>query len=438
MYRFVRSVIVFALSALCIFWTAVNAEAERKLALVVGQNDYQEVPKLQKAVGDSKAIAEALAGLGFEVTTAENVDRRGFNTALSKFYASIEPGDTVLFQYSGHGVQIENDNYLLPVDVPAPTDGNPELLKGESIRLLSVVDTLAMKGAGARILIIDACRDNPFASGKASRSIGATRGLANVSASKGSFIMYSAGAGQTALDRLDDNDGEPTSVYTRVLISKLQTPGLKLRDIAASARDEVEVLAKSVSHEQSPAYYDELPSTFTLAPAAVEDGSSEQAVYVPPKAITPEQPKSGLTEDQAYKLAEGINTVDGWKAFLENYPDGAYAPFAKAAREKLVGETAAKEKPAKKQVAAAEPDNERVVPKPKPKMDACKGFGRVTGLDPNGDNFLSVRTGPAPSFTEIDRIYTGNGVKICSSQGRWLKITYSGGKGWVHGRYIAR
>jgi hypothetical protein len=413
---------------------AVSALAEKRLALVIGMDDYKEVPKLEKAVGDAKAIASTLAGIGYQVTTALNLDRRNLNVTLAKFYDTIEPGDTVLVHYSGHGVQLESDNYLLPVDVPAPSDGNEDLIKSESLRLLTLVETLGTRGAGARILIIDACRDNPFATG-GKRSIGGTRGLANVATSKGTFIMYSAGAGQAALDRLGSSDPVDTSVYTRVLLARLSNPGVKLRDLAASVRDEVERMGKSVGHEQRPAYYDDLPENFSLAPGAVQ-AEQQEAVFVPPKVVAPEAPQGGLSEEQAYKLAEGINTVDGWKAFLDNYPDGAYAPFAKAAREKLVAASVAQEKPkpaAKppKKVAEASEDSTR-------SADGCSGFGKVKGLDPNGDNFLSVRTGPGPGFTEIDRLFTGNGVTICGRQGKWLRIKYGGGRGWVHSRYIGK
>jgi Caspase domain/Bacterial SH3 domain len=418
-------------------FAATASFAAKRLALVIGINDYQEIPKLEKAVGDAKAIGESLASIGFDVTTALNPDRRNFNLALSKFYGSIEPGDTVLVQYSGHGIQIESENYLLPADVPAPTDGNPELLKAESIRLLTLLDTLAAKGAGASILIVDACRDNPFAkAGK--RSIGGTRGLTGVEVAKGSFIMYSAGKGEAALDRLGDADQEPTSVYTRVLISRLVTPGAKLRDVAASVRDEVETMGKSVGHEQRPAYYDQLPENFSLAPLAEGTAQAQQpAVYVPPKIVAPEPPKPGLTEDQAYKLAESINTADGWNVFLSQYPDGVYAPYAKAAREKLEAAAVAPPKPQKQARLPDEPPPPKKV-KSVPAADACASVGRVRGLDPNGDNFLSVRTGPGTGFGEIDRLYTGNKVRICSSQGKWLKITYGGGRGWVYGRYVAR
>jgi Bacterial SH3 domain len=144
-----------------------------------------------------------------------------------------------------------------------------------------------------------------------------------------------------------------------------------------------------------------------------------------------------LTEDQAYKLAESINTADGWNVFLSQYPDGVYAPYAKAAREKLEAAAVAPPKPQKQASLPDEPPPPKKV-KSVPAADACASVGRVRGLDPNGDNFLSVRTGPGTGFGEIDRLYTGNKVRICSSQGKWLKITYGGGRGWVYGRYVAR
>lgn len=413
---------------------AVNAFAAKRLALVIGNNDYKEVPKLEKAVGDATAIGQKLAAMGFEVTTAFNLDRRSLNQALSKLYGKIEPGDTVLVQYSGHGVEISGQNYLLPIDIPLPTEGGTELLKSEALPLNTLVETLEAKGAGARILIIDACRDNPFA-GSGTRGLGGTRGLANAATSKGTFIMYSAGAGESALDRLGDTDPTPTSVYTRVLLAKLDHPGIKLRDLAASIKRDVEQLGKSIGHEQRPAYYDDLPEDFALAPGDQTSTPAETAVYIPPAVIPPAPPAPGLSEQDAYKLAESINTVEGWNVFLEQYPAGIYTPYAKAAREKMIRASVAKPKPVTPQ---SEPEQQTTKAVPKPAPDSCSRFGKVRGLDPNGDNFLSVRTGPGTGFEEIDRIYTNNGVSICSQQGKWLKVKYANGRGWVYGKYIAR
>jgi hypothetical protein len=406
---------------------ALPVQAAKRIALVIGINDYAEVPKLEKAVGDAEAIAQVLGQIGFDVTTAFNLDRRTLNVTLAQFYEKIEPGDTVLFHYSGHGVQLENDNYLLPTDIPAPNDGNAELVKSESLRLLTVVETLAAKGAGARVIIVDACRNNPFEqAGK--RSIGGTRGLASVSPAKGDFVMFSAGAGQAALDRLNENDPVQTSVFTRVLLTRLTTPGMKLRDIAASVKEEVEGMGQSVGHAQRPAYYDDLPESFSLLPGNSSPPPVDNTPLTPPEELF--KPENVLSEEAAYKLADGINTMDGWNAFITQYPDGAYTPYAKAQREKLVAITIQKEEP---------PPTPKPKPKPPKKQQAasCSAEGRVTGLNVEGDNFLSVRTGPGTGFTEIDRIYNGDRVSICSRQGRWLRVNYGNGKGWVSGKYIA-
>jgi hypothetical protein len=423
--------------AIAVFSLAsIEAMAEKRIALVIGNNDYQEVPKLQKAVGDAKAIADKFTKLGFKVTLALDLDRRKLNQALARLYSDIEPGDTVAVHFSGHGVELQGQNYLLPVDAPAPENGGEDLLKSETLSLQQLVETLVDKKAGARILIIDACRDNPFASaGK--RSIGGTRGLGKVDVTRGTFIMYSAGNGQAALDRLNEQDNEETSVYTRVLLQRLDQPGITLRDLAATVREDVFKMAKTVGHEQYPAYYDEMPSNFLLSPASA---SSETAVELPvpadpPEVIQPEEQSQGLSDEQAFKLAQSIDTVDAWNAFLSQHADSAFAPYAKAAREKLVAAEVATKK---QQQAAVAPPKKAAPPKPKPASNSCASTGRVRGLDPNGDNFLSVRTGPGTGFQETDRIFNGDTVNICSNRGKWLRVKYGGGSGWVYGKYVAR
>jgi Caspase domain/Bacterial SH3 domain len=421
---------------------ALQALAEKRIALVIGINDYKEVPKLEKAVGDAKAVGEKLKTLGFQVTEVLDVDRRQFNLALSKFYGLIEPGDTVLVHYSGHGVELQGQNYLLPTDVPAPTDGSADLLKAETIGLQGLVETLVDKGAGARILIIDACRNNPFAGG-GKRAIGGSRGLAKVDVTRGTFIMYSAGIGQTALDRLGDQDPSPTSVYTRVLLKRFDQPGVTLRDLASSVREDVFNMAKSVGQEQYPAYYDEMPSNFVLNGTLATPVQPVPTVVVEP--VTPPAAKDiNLSEDQAYKLAESINTVDGWKIFLVQYPTGAFAPYAKAARAKLITAALPKPKPPKQEAVLAPTPKpippKPVIPPPKPEIevasDGCDRTGTVRGL-PAGGEFLSVRTGPAIGFAEVDRLFNSDSLSICGQQGKWFRVKYSNGRGWVNSRYIA-
>lgn len=329
-----RRLLLFATLLLAAF--GLPAEAARKLALVIGINNYSEVPKLQKAVGDAQAMGDALSKIGFQVTTALDMDRRGLNLALSKLYASIEPGDTVLVHYSGHGIQLGGENFLLPADVPAPNDANAELLKSESLSLLTLIDTISGKGAGATILIVDACRDNPFAK-SGQRSIGATRGLANVSTAKGTFVMYSAGVGQTALDRLGDTDSEPTSVYTRVLASRLAQPGIKLRDLAASVRDNVEQMGKSVGHEQRPAYYDDLAEDFSLAPGAIKtDVETPVQTFVQIPKSTEQPPADNSDEARlGWETVKDLTSPKAFDAVAKRYPGTLYADLAAARAQEL-------------------------------------------------------------------------------------------------------
>ena len=110
-------------------------------------------------------------------------------------------------------MEIDGQNYLLAADIPKPQSGQQDFIKSEAMSLGDLMQRIASSGAGTRIFIIDACRDNPFA-GSGGRGLGGTRGLARVDAPAGTFILYSAGYQQTALDRLNDADEEPTSVYT--------------------------------------------------------------------------------------------------------------------------------------------------------------------------------------------------------------------------------
>ena len=221
---------------------SVPALAEQRVALVIGNDSYSNVPVLQKAAADASTMAASLSKLGFDVATGVNVSRTETNRKLQDFLNHIEPGDVALFYFAGHGVEIAGSNYLLPIDIPEATPGNEEFLKSEAISLNAVLDGLRERKARVTILVIDACRDNPFAI-KTGRSVGGARGLALVVPPQGTFIMYSAGAGEAALDRLTDADPEPNSVFTRTFVPLLAQGGLNLPELARETRRRVHELA---------------------------------------------------------------------------------------------------------------------------------------------------------------------------------------------------
>jgi uncharacterized protein len=257
-----RLIIVLGLAAA---WTGLHASqaaAQTRRALVIGADDYRNVSKLQKAVGDARAMKAVLEKTGFAVDLLINPDRSAFNAGISEFTAKLAPGDVALIHYSGHGVALDGENYLLPVDAPRPDRVDKEGLKLESFALMPLIERVRATGSNVQIAIVDACRDNPYAQ-SGTRSVGRRGGLVEPSrrpakGQGGFFILFSAGFGQTAADRLDDNDREPTSVYTRTLLRKIAVEGKPITDLAREVREDVEELASTVNHEQRPAYYDEL------------------------------------------------------------------------------------------------------------------------------------------------------------------------------------
>ena len=226
------------LLVLGVFCATDMAFAEGRYALVVGINVYSNVAQLQKAVNDARAMDKALIAAGFDVKLVEGPDQIGFLEAIAAFTSKVGPGDEAVVYYAGHGVEIDGRNYLLPSDVPAAGAGQEIVLTNRSISVEDLVDTLQQRGARISLFILDACRDNPFPR-SGTRSIGGTRGLAPAPNAEGTFIFYSAGEGETALDQLFNGDPSPNSVFTRALLPLIAEPGLPLREVSRRVRSDV-------------------------------------------------------------------------------------------------------------------------------------------------------------------------------------------------------
>jgi len=247
----------------------VPATAARR-ALLIGIDDYRALEPLKNAIGDVRALSEVLKSIGYDVVVVTNVGRRDLITAVAKFTESIKEGDTALFHFSGHGVEINQRNFLLAADTPDPASAGEAVLQQEAIAFMDVLAIFDRSKASNRIFILDACRNNPFST-RGARGVGGRRGLAKEyvpfdSGRRGTFILYSAGFGEEALDRVGPADREPTSVYTRNLMRHLQHADRSILDVAIDVRIEVERLAASIGHRQSPAYYDAMfdPRRFAL------------------------------------------------------------------------------------------------------------------------------------------------------------------------------
>src|SRR5580704_8091527 len=237
---------------------AQPAHAEKRVALVIGNNDYKNVPKLQKAVNDARTMGATLKQLGFSVMVAENQTRAAFSQTLLAFDNAVEPGDTAFFFYAGHGFEIAGQNFLLPTDVPAAGEGQEELVRDASVLADRIVERLQNKKVRTSILVFDACRNNPFERA-GTRAVAGGGGLAPMTQlPEGVFSVFSAGPRQTALDRLSNNDDNPNSVFTRIFAKELLQPGQNLVQVAQRTRRVVSEMAETVSHKQIPVYFDQM------------------------------------------------------------------------------------------------------------------------------------------------------------------------------------
>jgi hypothetical protein len=258
-----RAVLTAVVAAAMHFALAGSAAAAKRVALVIGNDQYSNIPQLRKAVNDARTMNDTLKKLGFTVLVAENQNRKGLSETLLAFDRMIEKGDTAFFFFAGHGFEIGGENYLLPTDVPSATVGQEELIRDGAIAAERIISRVQNRGAGTAIFVFDACRNNPFER-SGTRALSGSGGLAAMTPPEGVFVIYSAGAKQTALDRLSNDDSNPNSVFTRNFSKTLVEPGLNLVQIAKRTQSEVRDLALGIRHVQTPAYYDQIVGDVVL------------------------------------------------------------------------------------------------------------------------------------------------------------------------------
>jgi branched-chain amino acid transport system substrate-binding protein len=333
--------VLVALAAITVL-SAAPAAAEKRVALVIGIDNYKEVPRLEKAVNDGKAVGAVLRTLGFDVQEGYNLTQRDMARAIDAVRSRVGPGDAVFFFFAGHGVEIRGENFLLPADVPAAEEGQDGLVKDASFAAARVIERFQEKGARLVVAVLDACRNNPFER-PGVRSLNVGRGLAPMDKAEGTFTLFSAGAKQLALDRLQPGDAETNSVFTRLFLPRLSQPGLSLVDLAKTTQQEVRDLAATVRHPQSPAYYDGVVGHVYLA------GRSVAAAPMP-------RPDLCAAAEAHWRSAETIGTQPALEDHLTRFPSCAFAGLARAKIESL------------KRVAAAPPPPAATAVTPQPRI----------------------------------------------------------------------
>ncbi len=220
-------------SVIALTFMTGRALADRRVALVIGNAKYQKITKLTNPANDAPDIAEALLKLGFEVIMKTDIDKRGFDGAFKEFNRKAADADVALFYYAGHGMQFQKQNYLLPIEIGVEDSYDVEY---DAIGMDTVLKAVNAS-KGVKIIILDACRDNPLdkLQANASRGVQAgTRGLARIDRTDGMLVAYATGADQTA----DDGTGK-NSPFTEALVKRLNEPNLEVYALFRNVANDV-------------------------------------------------------------------------------------------------------------------------------------------------------------------------------------------------------
>ena len=297
-----------------------DAVAQKRIALVIGNSSYANVRPLPNPANDATAIADMFRAAHFDVVDASNnLGGLEMRRVFRDFAEKSRTADIAVVFYAGHGIEMDGTNYLLPVDSTLKRDLDVE---DEAVSIDRVVRTLE-PAKRLRLIILDACRDNPFVRTvrrtSETRSIG--RGLAKIEPpTSDTLIAFAAKAGSTA------SDGDGThSPFTVALLKNLTTPGLDLRIALGRVRDDV---MEATGNKQEPFVYGSLGgSTVTLVPA-------------PQVAMPSSAAPSGVDIRRDYELAAQVGTKEAWNSFLSIHSGGFYADLARGQRGKLLAEEA--------------------------------------------------------------------------------------------------
>lgn len=288
--------------AIAVVAATVPASASRKVALVIGNGAYAEAP-LKNPTNDARAIAAKLRQQGFEVVLRENATKAQMNDVVADFGEKLSEGDTALFFFAGHGIQVQGRNYLIPTDARITSEQRVRL---ETLDVEAVLDQMAAARVSVSMVILDACRNNPFE--RRFRSVGG--GLAQISAPEGTMIAYATAPGKVAADGEGSN-----GLYTQELLKALSQPGLKVEDVFKQVRIGV---ARASGGSQVPWEASSLTGDFYFQPVAAGTALS------------------AADREAAFwsSVRESSDPIE-LQAFLEAFPNSAFAGTARARMRSL-------------------------------------------------------------------------------------------------------
>jgi uncharacterized caspase-like protein len=338
--------IVALVAALLGSLIASPANADRRVALVIGNGSYQHAAPLANPANDARAVSAALERLGFEVVSGFDLNNADLRKTVRAFADKLIGADVAIFFYAGHGLQVSGENYLIPVDAAIRSEAD---LDFNAVKM-DLISRQLDREAKVKIIMLDACRDNPFEK-ELSRSMGKTRstavkkGLAEVSNAGGTLIAFATDPGSVALD----GDGRH-SPFTTALLKHIETPGI---EIGLMMRRVTKDVFEATGERQRPWTNASLTGELYLKPG-------ETAGITPAPPAAPAQPGAAGFDDRQLELAmwqaaDKSGQAADYEEYLKRYPNGQFAGLARNRLDAL------KNKPANAPTNTAAADQGRSV-----------------------------------------------------------------------------
>jgi peptidoglycan hydrolase-like protein with peptidoglycan-binding domain len=312
-----------------------DASAERRVAFVVGNGAYKFAQPLPNPSIDAKAMAGMLRNIGFEVVEGTDLGRNEMAARLGEFALKTQGADVALFFYAGHGIAVNGKNYLIPVDADLKSEIDVKI--GAAIEVDAALDQ-TMSDAKVKLVLLDACRDNPFV-GKImrsarTRSTVVPNGLAEMKSGEGTMIAFATAPGQTALDgKAGDN-----SPFTRALIANLAEPGLEVGHALTKVRAQVQ---DETNKQQIPWTNTNLTGFVYMNPSAEAPAATGSVAAVATQAPAGNSAAQEV-ELEFWKSVRESNKPEELNAYLKRYPSGNFSALARARLASLQTEAATK------------------------------------------------------------------------------------------------
>ncbi len=402
----IRMVLV---TALCLLWS-LPALADKRIALVIGNGSYKESP-LRNPVNDAKAMAAILKRLGFDVTLVTNGTLPRMQQAILSFGEALRGGGSGLFYYAGHGLQVKGQNYLVPVDADIASES---AVRVTSVPVDLVTDQMGDAANGVNVIILDACRNNPFER----RLRGGSRGLAAMDAARGTLIAYATAPGSVAADGDGDN-----GLYTSELLKALGEPNLKAEEVFKRVRAGV---VTRTGGRQTPWESSSLTGDFVF----------NLTVNLPPAV-------SGGFDERQIELAYWSSIRDStspvpFRGYLERYPKGNFAEIARFRIDELeakqkAGNTTPVPSPQVKQPSPPTPSPPPVGPAPTPTPQTAPTEVETGSWTYVARRAVTLRAEPNSNVRTDGELATDDIVQVIGRHlgGQWLKVTHKNVVGWV-------